>query len=730
MKNQNVKDLVLKLRQQFNELQVNIPYELQSHKAWLVWETTEIQPNGKFNKIPVYPTTGRRRNGEQGSPEDLANLGTWGDAVAAMENPKYAGVGFACLSSFGIVALDLDHCIKDDVRDPKWDWVLEATYCEVSPSGTGLRAFWTGSARDGKNHEAGIELFHSKGFVTVTGDFCEGSVFAQLKPEICSRLEHLSTTKISSSNASLDLVNPNSSIQERLELNAKNDLKLRAILNAGLYERNLGNGKHSIRCPFEENHSDLGRSGGDGDTVYFQPNTNGCSEGRIHCLHTHTNEQTAYWKKLGLDALVHGQTMTLTMDEKTGELVPINLLIPVSLKDMLTNPPAPPKFVWDGLAPRGEVTLLSGHGEAGKTFIGLMLAISVALGRPLFGIAVERSRAVFVSLEDDGNKIRWRISLICKVWDIDPLDLDGWLTVLDGTEYPEMYVAPHKWAPGEATPTYAQLLQRVVDIDAGLIVIDNASDAFAGDENIRTMVRSFLRSLKQIAKASNGGVVLLSHVNRETAKGGFNDKEGYSGNTAWHNSVRSRLFLKKNKQTGLLTISQEKSNHGKSLADPIDLEWLIDELPKVVGDELNGKSLQLVGGSDDSKATVILALIDEYASRKQYCSVNPSSHSNVYKVLRSDKEFKKLNLRLDDTRRVITHCQRKGWIEVEEYKDISRNKKERWVVTTLGKSFAGVGGPVLNALNASYQSFNAIDGMDAPASNIVGGMGDLRTQRT
>ena len=692
MEHQNVKDLVLKLRQQFSKNHVNIPDELKTHKAWLVWETTEIQPNGKFNKIPVYPTTGRRREGKQGSPEDLANLGTWADAVAAMENPKYAGVGFACLPCFGIVALDLDHCIKDDVRDPKWDWVLEATYCEVSPSGSGLRAFWTGLARDGKNHEAGVELFHSKGFVTVTGDFFEGSEFAQLKPEICSRLEHLSTSKSSSSNNSLDLVNPNLSTQERLELNAKNDLKLRAILNAGLYERNLGNGKHSIRCPFEEDHSDLGRSGGDGDTVYFQPYTNGFSEGRINCLHTHPNDQTSYWKKLGLDISHDGQMMPLTIDEKTGEFVPVDLLIPVSLKDMLTNPPAPPTFVWDGLVPRGEVTLLSGHGEAGKTFIGLMLAISVALGRPMFGIAVERSRAVFVSLEDDGDKIRWRISLICKVWDIDPLDLDGWLTVLDGTEYPEMYVSLNKWVPGEATATYAQLSQRVDDIDAGFVVIDNASDAYAGDENTRTMVRSFLRSLKQIAKASNGGVVLLSHVNRETARGGFNDKEGYSGNTAWHNSVRSRLFLKKDKQSGLLTLSQEKSNHGKSLAEPIDLEWLTDELPKVVGDESNVTSLQLVGGSDNKKAKVILALIDEYASRKQYCSVNHSSHSNVFKVLRSDKEFKKLNLRIDDSRRVVTYCQRNGWLEIDEYKDISRNKKERWVVTTLGKSFFRVEG--------------------------------------
>ena len=729
MKNQNVKDLVLKLRQQFNEFQVNIPDELKALKAWLVWETTQIQPNGKFDKIPVYPTTGRWREGKQGLPEDLAHLGTWADAVEAMENPKYAGVGFACLPCFGIVALDLDHCIKDGVRDPKWDWVLEATYCEVSPSGSGLRAFWMGAARDGRNHEAGVELFHSTQFVTVTGDYYDGGVVRHLSESLRARLEQLSTSKSSSSNSSLDLVNPKLSIPERLAQNAKSDLKLKAIIDAGLYERDIGNGKHSIKCPFESEHSDFGRSGGDADTVYFQANTNGYSEGHIHCLHTHPNDQTAYWKKLGLDVSHDGQMMPLTIDEMTGELVPVNLLIPVNLKDMLTNPPAPPSFVWDGLVPRGEVTLLSGHGEAGKTFIGLMLAISVALGRPMFGIAVERSRAVFVSLEDDGDKIRWRISLICKVWDIDPLDLEGWLTVLDGTEYPEMYVSLNKWVPGAATATYAQLSQRVDDIDAGLVVIDNASDAYAADENTRTMVRSFLRSLKQIAKTSNGGVVLLSHVNRETAKGGFNDREGYSGNTAWHNSARSRLFLKKEKQSGLLTLVQEKSNHGKSLAEPIDLEWLTDELPKVVGDESNVTSLQLVGGSDDKKAAVILALIDEYASRKQYCSVNHSSHSSVFKVLRSDKEFKKLNLRLDDTRRVVTCCQRNGWLEIDEYKDISRNKKERWVVTTLGKSFAGLKGSALNALNASNESFNAIDGIDAPASNIVGGMGDLRTHR-
>lgn len=88
-----------------------------------------------------------------------------------------------------------------------------------------------------------------------------------------------------------------------MALNAEHDQRLSAVKQAGLYERDMGGGKHSIRCPFEEDHSDWGRSGGDGDTVYFQPYTNGYSEGWINCYHTHGNDQTAYWEKIGYNPM-------------------------------------------------------------------------------------------------------------------------------------------------------------------------------------------------------------------------------------------------------------------------------------------------------------------------------------------------------------------------------------------------------------------------------------------
>jgi hypothetical protein len=107
-----------------------------------------------------------------------------------------------------------------------------------------------------------VELFHSTGFVTVTGDYYEGGVVNPLSDALRSRLEELSSARgsTSSTSNSLDLLSPKLNGIDRLALNASNDLMMNAIKRAGLYERDMGNGKHSIRCPFEEEHSDLGRS--------------------------------------------------------------------------------------------------------------------------------------------------------------------------------------------------------------------------------------------------------------------------------------------------------------------------------------------------------------------------------------------------------------------------------------------------------------------------------------
>jgi hypothetical protein len=295
----DVAALTLTLRVELAKGKDNIPPQLKKLKGWLVWKVTEINPNtGKFNKIPIYPRSRRNRRGEQGGDADMDNLGTWDEACAALDADKsLAGVGFALLAPFGIVALDVDHCIESGKLRDDVERLTGVTYCETSPSGTGVRAFWQGTAHDGKNHDVGYELFHSQGFVTVTGNQVENIYFLcgletmpVLDVNMQAELEELarSTRKVSKIRA-----------PERLQEAGENDPRLKAIIDAELYERDMGSGKHSICCPFEHLHSDYGRSGGDGDTIYYQPHTNGYAEGWIHCLHTHGNDQGKYWEAIG-----------------------------------------------------------------------------------------------------------------------------------------------------------------------------------------------------------------------------------------------------------------------------------------------------------------------------------------------------------------------------------------------------------------------------------------------
>ena len=76
-----------------------IPEDLKSLKAWLLWKVTEINPpTGKFNKIPFYPGSRDKRRGVQGEAADLANLGTWDEAMTAFNSDRlFAGVGIGVL---------------------------------------------------------------------------------------------------------------------------------------------------------------------------------------------------------------------------------------------------------------------------------------------------------------------------------------------------------------------------------------------------------------------------------------------------------------------------------------------------------------------------------------------------------------------------------------------------------------------------------------------------------
>jgi RecA-family ATPase len=413
------------------------------------------------------------------------------------------------------------------------------------------------------------------------------------------------------------------------------------------------------------------------------------------------------------------------LDSAQAPPTPESLLKPVSVFDVLTNPAPPPEFVWADYIPCGVVTLMGAHGGTGKSTIALMLAVCAAVGRPLFGAEVKPCKVLFASLEDSGAIVRHRLAHICKLWNIDPLALGDCLRIVDGTEYPELFSAEGRGA-GELTDTYKELSTTIETDGIGLVIVDNASDAFAGEEIQRRQVRAFIRALAMAVKPTNAGCLLLAHVDKSTSKARKSEGgEGYSGSTAWHNSARSRLFLTRG-DDGLLTLEHQKSNLGR-MREPITLEWPNDDLPQLVkletGFDVDSLNQRQQGRADDDRAAALLKMIAEFEGRGQYCHTGQTSRSNPYAVLKSEPSFQKLKLNNDATKRIVNQCQRAGWLEPLDYRTTDRKPHQRWTVTHEGRLFAGLSAPT--APTAPTTEDGAHGARGAPtAPTALGGVGE------
>jgi KaiC/GvpD/RAD55 family RecA-like ATPase len=263
--------------------------------------------------------------------------------------------------------------------------------------------------------------------------------------------------------------------------------------------------------------------------------------------------------------------MTGLEQQAVAALEAAQALRPVDLSGLLTTPTPAPPYVIHGLIPRRVVTLLGGHGGAGKSIVGLTLAAHVAGGEHTWaGHRIEDGRALFVSLEDPGDVVRYRLRKIAEAYGLDTAKLERRLTVLDGTGT-DATLAGEINDMGVRRIAFTATLAEVEDAAQGqrLIVIDNASDAYAGNENERRQVRGFIRELGRIAHENDAGLILLAHIDKSAARNG-SQGNSYSGSTAWHNSVRARLALAAT--DGVVELTPEKLNHGK-LAEPIALAW-------------------------------------------------------------------------------------------------------------------------------------------------------------
>jgi hypothetical protein len=227
--------------------------------------------------------------------------------------------------------------------------------------------------------------------------------------------------------------------------------------------------------------------------------------------------------------------------------------------------PQPPQHIIPGWLPAGEVTLLAGHGGAGKSAIALYIAACIALGVPCYGLATERRRVLYLSHEDRPDVIHWRMSSISRYLRVPMPQIAEYLRVLDASGVTAELVTDTREG-AVVTGAHAWLAEQARGYP--VLVIDGASDSYGASEIIRRDVRRYVRALRRLVPA-DGAVLLLAHIDKAAARR-KEDGEHYSGSTAWNNSVRARWSLRADGEG--LALALEKANHAQAGAE-IRLRW-------------------------------------------------------------------------------------------------------------------------------------------------------------
>jgi RecA-family ATPase len=309
--------------------------------------------------------------------------------------------------------------------------------------------------------------------------------------------------------------------------------------------------------------------------------------------------------------------------------------------------------------------------------------VALAMGRPFLGRPTQRCRVLFFSAEDPAPLVRLRLLRICRVMDVEPAELAENLRVIDATEidaalYVEQRVAGLR--QGKTTAVYEALAQYVEAERIDVLVLDNASDLFDGDEIVRQLVRGFVRSLVQLVRKRGGAVCLLAHVDKATSRAGKGaSSESYSGSTAWHNSARSRVVLL-DKGDGQLELQHQKCNLGPRQPTVL-LTWPAGGLPHMAAPEEAAPT-----ESRPDAATAMRRLVElvrDFNERGESVSTSMQSTASPAKLFAVDPRYPS-HLRPAAVQDLLRAAERAKYLGRETYSGAHRKALERWRITTAG----------------------------------------------
>jgi primase-polymerase (primpol)-like protein len=159
-----------------------IPDELKARDQWALWWYQLTLPKGtkpgRWTKPPFIAGTGRRASTTDPKTwRSFETAITYGRVSPSVDGRPPDGIGYMFAPDDPYTGVDLDKC-RDPVTGEIKDWARELidlldTYCEVSPSGTGVKLILRGKLNIAEHKrvygDGVVEVYDRDRFFTLTG---------------------------------------------------------------------------------------------------------------------------------------------------------------------------------------------------------------------------------------------------------------------------------------------------------------------------------------------------------------------------------------------------------------------------------------------------------------------------------------------------------------------------------------------------------------------------------
>jgi hypothetical protein len=190
-----------------------------------------------------------------------------------------------------------------------------------------------------------------------------------------------------------------------------------------------------------------------------------------------------------------------------------------------------------------QASLLFGEGDTGKSWLAIMMAVSVSTGMPMLNMRPERGNVLYLDYETDEDTLWERVNMICAGLG---------KPIPDGFYYRQMHQL--------LSADFQHINQLVVDNGISLVIVDSAAPA-VGEPEASQPTTEYFRVLHSLRVST----LTVAHV----AKGG-KENEPF-GSIFWRNLPRANFRVTASHEPGadefVVGIRHTKSNNGRRMKD-------------------------------------------------------------------------------------------------------------------------------------------------------------------